>query len=253
MFKGIEKKSFYTMERIWFSNKEKSNADIVRYIRTLQPMSGYYVHCESVETVFSDLNKSIEEILDSSTKTVKYEVNKCEKEDINISFYTALDLKNNKALVDEFETAYLDFAKELGLKEVEEAYQRSKIDNYIECDCILLTKAEKEGVSVYHVYSCGGQECVLNYSVSNFRIDPTKRNLAGRMNKLLHIKDMGWFKKHGYTLYDWGNISSSENPNGIDKFKMSFGGDVVTVYNSFVGNSFLGKVLVVLYKLLHKS
>lgn len=252
MFRGLEKKGFYTMERIWFSGKEKSSADIVRYNRTLQPMSGRFVHCVAAETVFSDLKKSTEEILASSTKTIKYEVNKCEKEDINIFFYTASDLKNNGALVDEFETAYLDFAKDLGLKEVEEAYQRSKVDNYIECDCILLSKAEKDGVSVYHVYSCGGQECVLNYSVSNFRINPSKRNLAGRMNKLLHIKDMDWFREHGYTIYDWGNISSSENPNGIDKFKMSFGGEQVTVYHSFVGNTLLGKLLVIFYKLSHR-
>lgn len=241
------------MERIWFSDKEKSSADVVRYNRTSQPLSGVFVHCVSAETVFSDLKKSTEEILSCSAKTVKYEVNKCEKEDINITFYTAADLKNNKALIDQFEMAYLDFAKDIGIKEVECAYQRSKIDNFIECDCILLSKADKEGVAVYHVYSYGGQECVLNYSVSNFRIDPSKRNLAGRMNKLLHIKDMNWFREHGVTLYDWGNISSSENPNGIDKFKMSFGGEVITVYHSFVGNTLLGKFLVIFYKLTHKS
>lgn len=240
------------MERIWFSDKEKSNADVVRYNRIMLPVKGAFVHNSSSETVFSDLTKSTEEILADSTKTVKYEVNKCEKEDVNITFYTAADLKNNKALVDEFETAYIDFAKDLNLKEVEDAYKRSKIDNFIDCDCILLSKAEKDGVSVYHVYACGGQECSLNYSVSNFRIDPSKRNLAGRMNKLLHIKDMEWFRDRGYTLYDWGNISSSNNPNGIDKFKMSFGGEVVTVYHAFVGNSFIGKILVTLYKLTHK-
>lgn len=253
MFRGIEKKKFYTIDRIWFSDKEASNADIIRYLRTLKPLSGRFIHCISAETVFSDLSMSTEQIIANATKTVKYEVNKCEKEDVAVSFYTADDLRNDVSLIEEFETAYIEFAKELGLKEVENAYQRSKINNYIECDCILLSKAEKEGVSVYHVYSCGGQECVLNYSVSNFRIDPSKRNLAGRMNKLLHIKDMEWFREHGYLLYDWGNISSSTNPNGIDKFKMSFGGEVVTVYNSFVGNTLLGKLLVLLYKILNKT
>ena len=72
------------------------------------------------------------------------------------------------------------------------------------------------------------------------------------MNKLLHIKDMEWFRERGYLLYDWGNIHSSQNPNGIDKFKMSFGGEIVTVYNSFVGNSLLGKLLVSLYKFTRK-
>ena len=62
MFRGIEKKSFYTMERIWFSTQEQSKADIVRYNRTLQHMHGRFVHCVSEETVFSDLSKSSEDI-----------------------------------------------------------------------------------------------------------------------------------------------------------------------------------------------
>ena len=113
----------------------------------------------------------------------------------------------------------------------------------------MLSKAKKDGVDVYHVYFCGGEESCLCYSVSNYRDDSSKRNLAGRMNKLLHVKDMQWFKDKGYSLYDWGNISSSDTPNGIDKFKMSFGGDVVTLYNSFVGNSIKGKLLLLAYKI----
>lgn len=251
MFRGFEKKRFYTLERIWFSNKEDSTADVVRYLRAKSPLKGAFVDCSSVETVITDLNYSNEEILSKSTKTVKYEVTKCEKESVNISYYTASDLKKNKSLVDEFETAYMDFANELGLKVVINSYKRTKIDNYIDNESIMLSKAEKDGVTVFHVYSCGGQECCLNYSVSNFRKDNSKRNLAGRMNKLLHFKDMDWFRDHGYVLYDWGNISSSINPNGIDKFKMSFGGEVVTLYNSFVGKSLLGKLLVLLYKIVH--
>ena len=253
MFRGIERKSFYTMERIWFSTKEGSNADIIRYNRTAIPMSGKFVHCEGVETVLTDLKKSTGEILSVSHKTIRYEVNKCEKEQVAITFYTAEDLKKESGIVDEFEQAYIGFAKALGLREVVKAYKRSKIDNYIESNCILLSKARKDDVVIYHLYSYGGSESVLNYSVSNYRANTENKNLAGRMNKLLHIKDMDWLRTKGVTLYDWGNISSSVNPNGIDKFKMSFGGEVVTVYNSFVGNTVLGKVLVMLYKMTHRK
>ena len=176
-------------------------------------------------------------------------MNKCEKEDVIVSFYTAKDLAINISIINEFERAYLAFAKTIQVKMVDNAYSRSKILNQIECGTIMLSRAEKDGVDVYHVYFCGGKESCLCYSVSNYRDDNSKRNLAGRMNKLLHAKDMIWFKEKGYTLYDWGNISSSENPNGIDKFKISFGGDVVTLYNSFVGNSIKGKLLVLAHKL----
>ena len=73
----------------------------------------------------------------------------------------------------------------------------------------------------------------------------------GPFNIFQHIRDMDWFREHGIVIYDWGNISSSVRPNGIDRFKMSFGGKVTTVYNTFVGNTFLGKILVLLYKFTH--
>ena len=155
-------------------------------------------------------------------------------------------------MVDEFEAAYLEFARSLNIEMVTKAYQRSKVDNGILTNSALLSKAEKDGVTVYHFYACGGKECCLEYSVSNYRDDSTKRNLAGRMNKLLHVKDMEWFRENGYKLYDWGNINSSENPDGISKFKMSFGGEIVTLYNSFVGNTLKGRLLVKLLKLKSK-
>ena len=251
MFRGKERKGLYTMERIWFSNNEKSDSDIIRYNRIENPMSGIFVHCEAIETVISDLHNSTEDILSSSHKTIRYEVAKCEKEQVDISFYTSEDLMNNVCIVDEFERAYNNFANDLGLKDVRKAYKRSKVDNYIECNCIMLSKAQKDDVIVYHLYSYGGEECVLNYSISNFRKGQSVKNLAGRMNKLLHIRDMDWFREHGILIYDWGNISSSVRPNGIDRFKMSFGGKVTTVYNTFVGNTFLGKILVLLYKFTH--
>ena len=250
MFRGVERKAFYTLERVWFTREAiSSKADICRYLRTSIPIRGRVTISESLETVLTDLTVPIEEILSRATKTIKYEVNKCEKEEIAISFYTSEDLKNDKTILDEFEKAYLDFAKTINVKMVDDAYQRSKINNAVVCDTIMLSKAVKDNVEVFHVYFCGGKETCLCYSVSNYRDDDSKRNLAGRMNKLLHVKDMKWFKGHGFTIYDWGNISSSQTPNGIDKFKLSFGGEVTTLYNSFVGNTIKGKLLVMLLKL----
>lgn len=252
MFKGIEKKKFYSIERVWYDSKEPSTADVVRYLRIPTPLNGTFIHTVSAETVFSDLKKSEEEILSACTKTIKYEVNKCEKEDVDVKFYTSDELSKNPELLAEFENAYLDFAKDLGIKEVLDAYSRVKIDNFVNCSYAMLSKAHKEGIDVYHFYAFGGQEACLNYSVSNYRSDPALRNLAARMNKLLHIRDMRWLRERGVTLYDWGNINSSETPNGIAKFKISFGGEVVKVYNSFVGNSLIGKCLVLAYKVLGK-
>lgn len=254
MFKNTQRKKWYSVERVWFpTGPEKSQCDLVRYLRSDKTVTGPFSTVIAVETVLSDITVPVEEIVNGATKTIKYEVNKCAKEDIDIEFFTAAELAKAPEIADEFETAYIDFARRLDDRDVMNAYSRDKIRNMIEEKCILISKASKETITVFHVYAWGGEESCLLYSVSNFRNDKSLRNLAGRMNKLLHVKDISWFKEHGVSLYDWGNISSSKNPNGIDVFKISFGGKITTLYNSFVGNSLKGKCIVALLKLLKKA
>lgn len=252
MFRSIQRYRFFNVERIWFSNKGDSCCDIIRFTRAEQPLKGRNVYCEPVETVLSDLRETTDEILAKSTKTVKYEVNKCRKEGVEVIFYNSKQLQDNPYILEEFENAYIYFANELHNKELLKAYNRKKVENFISCGCLLISKAFVDKVSIYHVYAYGGEECCLLYSVSNFREDPSKRNLAGRANKLLHINDMEFFKSEGIKIYDWGNISSSSNPNGIDVFKMSFGGKVSTLYNISVGNTTVGKIVLKIQSLLNK-
>jgi len=252
MFRSRDKIKFLSLERVWFANTEvKSDADMIRYMRRKYPLQGFSVVNEIAETVFSDIQVETETLLSKCTKTVKYEVNKCAKESVAIHFYNAKDLLHSPEITNEFELAYIDFAKDLEDKSVLAAYSRHKIENMIDSDCILISKAEKESIAIYHVYAWGNDAACLLYSVSNFRNDSSLRNLAGRMNKLLHIRDIEWFRQNGVRIYDWGNISSSTNPNGIDKFKLSFGGEIVTVYNILIGNSILGKIFSLIYKLKH--
>lgn len=46
----------------------------------------------------------------------------------------------------------------------------------------------------------------------------------------------------GITQYDWGGIANPEEPNGIDQFKMGFGGEAASYYNVIIGVSLLGKI-----------
>lgn len=252
MIRSKDKIKFLSLERVWFTDEPiKSQADLIRYLRSNCPKKGFFTVNDPVETVLSEIDIDTDDFLSKCTKTIKYEVNKCAKESVEIGFYKSKDLLEKPEIIDEFEQAYIDFAKDLEDKSVMSAYSRHKIENLIETDCILISKAEKDSINVYHVYAWGDDTACLMYSVSNFRNDPSLRNLAGRMNKLLHVRDIEWLRSNNVKIYDWGNISSSSNPNGIDKFKMSFGGNVVTVYNSLVGNSFMGKMATLMFKLKH--
>lgn len=245
-----ESHHYFTMERIWFSDQIDSKCDLVRYMRVDNPGRGLFTKNDPFKTVVSDISIPTEEILSKSTKTIKYEVNKCAKEGVSTLFQLADELSDSSVtLLEEFEEAYIAFAKGLNNEELLKAYSRSKVNNLIENKRILLSKAFVDNISVYHIYVWGDRESCLLYSVSNFRDDPSKRNLAGRMNKLLHIKDIDYLRDRGVVLYDWGNISRKGEPNGIDIFKMSFGGEVKNQYNVFKANTLKGKILIILFKI----
>ena len=108
----------------------------------------------------------------------------------------------------------------------------------------LKTLPDKPGVYLHK------NNAVLCYSASDFRGESVDRALAGRANKLLHWKDMLQLKEAGCEVYDWGNVSSFEEYNGIDTFKAGFGGAQQVLYNVAVGNSLRGKLAVSVLRIL---
>ena len=69
----------------------------------------------------------------------------------------------------------------------------------------------------------------LLHSASLFRIepDPQIRAVAGRANRLLHYRDICYFKTEGYETYDLGGYAPDTTDDSllrINQFKDSFGG-----------------------------
>ena len=106
-------------------------------------------------------------------------------------------------------------------------------NEYIENRAFILTCAYIDNKPyVFHSYIVDDTHSRLLHSCSEFRVqDNTVKNSIGRANKLLHYKDMLYLKDLGIVLYDWGGVSAPKQPNGIDKFKMSFGGRPIDYYN----------------------
>ena len=75
---------------------------------------------------------------------------------------------------------------------------------------------------------------------------------SGRANKFLHWHDWLLLKNIGVIEYDWGGIASYDNPNGIDKFKMSFGGEYRKYYNISAVCSLRAKLYTLLRKVFRK-
>lgn len=87
-----------------------------------------------------------------------------------------------------------------------------------------------------------------------FREEEFDAQVVSRAHQLLEWETMRWCCKNGITSYDFGGLTSFENPNGIDKFKMTFAkeGQRVCYDNYLVGVSLLGKLAVLGCKILKK-
>ena len=87
-----------------------------------------------------------------------------------------------------------------------------------------------------------------------FRAGEFDAQVISRAHQLLEWETMRRCCQIGIVSYDFGGIDSFENPNGIDKFKMTFAkeGQRVTYNNYLVGASPIGKAAVLGYKLLKK-
>jgi FemAB family len=60
------------------------------------------------------------------------------------------------------------------------------------------------------------------------------KSAIAEANKWLHWRDMLYFKRENFIIYDFGGYSGSltdKNKIGIDRFKKSFGGEIVESYD----------------------
>ena len=85
----------------------------------------WYTANEKSYTVISNLTMNEEELLNLMRKKVKYEVTRAEKDELTYEIYDSEQLANDQTIIEEFEKAYIHFAKELEDKNVIKAYKRN--------------------------------------------------------------------------------------------------------------------------------
>ena len=245
------RKPLYSYERLVFPDKMvDSSADIVRYMRfDKNCLEGLRLD-EKEETLVNDLSKTEEELFAGYDKKVRNEIRRAEKEEITFHFWSANDLNKQNIDIDSIIKKYYEFCEGIKQPKLKKNLNKLEFDEYIQNDNVAISKAEYGDGWVYHIYLYDSSIAMLWFSFSDYRNLEGKNQIAGWANRALHHKDMMAFKNIGLDRYEWGGIKSSSAPNGIDKFKMNFGGQLTEVYYDSVANTFKGKMLIWIKRIL---
>lgn len=259
MIDVIYQKEFLKVNQIWYPGnhtvdsllKEKRPADVLFvHGAPIEETKGSFRGWQEYHTCRNDLTLSEEDMLANINKAVKYQFRRSEKDNIEIAFYTKEDIEKKPQLIETFRDIYERMYRSKGS---DTKLNVTAIERYLQADGIIFSAAIHEGeVLVFHSYICDQEEARLLHSASCFREESADQSMIGRANKRLHWEDIKYFKQKGLVRYDWGGISDFENPNGIDEFKLKFGGEKITYYNIFAGNTVLGKAAVCAMKVMKK-
>lgn len=217
--------------------------DLVCYMR--QPHSVEGAWCLLRHTALVPLDKTDEELLQGMARGTRYEVRRADSRD-DLTYRS--ERVTSLADLDEFIEYYGHVVEDQGAPKL----RPSRIEGMATAGVLDLSHmTAPDGTRLtwhLHLSSCGGS--ILMHSISSYGRDDSQehRNLCGRANRLHHWLDMRQLRDQGSRVYDFGGIyvGKAERPKleHINRFKMSFGGDVTPCYNCFRPVSPLGRVAV---------
>ena len=219
---------------VWFEQVSslddipKGGTDIVYIYGNSQPLSGSNVICHKQYSAITDLTLCRDDIFSSFASNLRNEIRRAKREEVMVRFCIGDDAIEQ---LPEFAETFRHLYEEKGEKE---ELPVKEMKTFAEENALMISAASVSGeAKVFHSYIYDGNSCRLTFSCSEFRAASSKeeKQAFARANKLLHWEDMLYFIDKGLSVYDWGGLTSPEEPNGIDKFKLSFGCKPVEYYN----------------------
>jgi len=237
------KKFFLDIEYIYFAERIiKSNADITRYYQCTEE-SLFNVKFTSP---IIDLRKNISEIEANFRKSLRNEIKDASKNyKIDTNFH--LDVRDD--LISDFKDFYSFFSTKKSIPDADYLMLEKLKKNII----ISYAKHEDKYI-VWHLYLKNTKKLRLLYSASLLSENKDDAKLIVRANKMLHFEDIVLAKEKGFLVYDLGGVAlNDQSREGINKFKLGFTKDMSISNNFVVANTFLGKVLLLLSKILGRN
>ena len=252
----IDGKTF-KCNHIWFSDgripeDSRNRCDLCVFHGMPDMMNGRQRLIAEQKTLMTDLTLSADEIFNGFQQTYKQHIRRSQREGIQFIKYTSQEICNEPALLDEFAQYFMQMYES---KNMVSKLDKEELLAYAENNMLVVTCArDKNCTLVYHSYIYDKDNARAQYSCSLFRNQEDKEieKEIGRANKFLNWNDILLFKEMGVSKFDWGGIHSFSEPNGIDMFKMSFGGYPATYYNITIPCSLKGFIYVFLKRIKNK-
>ncbi|MHC1688640.1 MAG: GNAT family N-acetyltransferase [Methanothrix sp.] len=180
---------------------------------------------QEVNTSIIDLSQSEEQLWKKmDRKSCRNPINRALKSDIKI--------KKNKQF-DEFYHINKEFVHKKGFG-LPLSIGLPNIDEMEKYGTLFLAEYNGE-ILCGQIYLTDGSDILLWMSASNrLNSNITKARLIGDANRLLHWEVIRYAKGERLKEFDWGGLWSEEidkNKQGINSFKLSFGGEIATRYS----------------------
>lgn len=229
---------------IYYANSSQGvdDYDVVLYIQNKEPIKG----AAEFKTVILNLEKSNEDIFTGFGKHLRRAIRKMETSE-EVEYF--IDFEPSDEQMESFIKYFEEFSKTRGIYNCDTNILYKLRDT----GCLAIEGArEKESgdVLVYHTYVFDDTRARMQYSASItylFPDDNKKRNMISNVNKMLTFHGIKVFKKKGLKEFDFGGVtldSSNKEMEGIDRFKMEFGGELVTEYNYYCAKNSKGKMFL---------
>jgi len=221
MIQYYKKVLFFKVKESWFSYQFKWNdlfsLNVFFHIKDKINKKIWGVK-ENTFTIELDLEQSIDILQANFSKQIRQQIKIAENEGTICYFHTDID---------QFVSFFNDFA----FKKDTYTTRKEKIIDM--GNSIKLSFATNGGqVLAAHSYIIDEEiGIVRHFHSATKRLDEHyDRNLIGRANKYLTVKDILYFKEIGFKIFDFGGYAKDtedESLKGINNYKLLFGGKVV--------------------------
>ena len=245
------RKKGITISHVWFANEEEIKQ------KTYKDMQAdlYYLHgitfaiadkgyIERQFSLIKNLQLSEEDLFLSLGKHLRQYIKRSNKENIvRINLYEGQEILNNPQIVDDCKNLFEKMFADKGTKN---KFNKNLFCVYAKNDALIIGMATINNVPVgFSAVVFNNEMGRLWLAAFDFRNASHDSQVLSRGHQRLDWELLLWCNKHGVKQFDFGGVSSFDEPNGIDKFKMAFEKEgMITYYNYIIPNTFIGKATV---------